>query len=468
MLPNNTPKDGDQKINESANQSDSEMVKETKEELLQSLIDLGASQEKIDEMRKSMETEKTVPVKKDGVETKIEDTSNSSKAPETADKKEDPNFITKPAETKFTSYEEYEAEQELYKVFEEDKQKEEEALALKKKRRLEAEREAKFKTDLENFLLDSGVTWATEVDKQADLWIWEKFGKFKRTEAKDSDDAKVHIEFESPEKNVYWSNATMKKEHADKLMKADKEEPQYMLGKELLALQEKVRKETGELVQPEPNDNANVYIHRLMNELEEYKKANKENEEYQNSLDKPEEKTVQGIKIKEWENAIDFMLKQKGFNFESYSDREKEAKLQQLFGHNNEEIKFIESLKKNGKVIRMDYFRDLPTWIIVEKIPARYFFDFKDVKMADGSKLSKEDINTLFISGVLKEEIILSGNEKITGYSFVRLEELEQIADELSKLSETSPRPIGYETIEQFVTRITKGVRKYNKFKLSV
>ena len=147
---------------------------------------------------------------------------------------------------------------------------------------------------------------------------------------------------------------------------------------------------------------------------------------------------------------MDYMFKEKNLNFDLDEDREKESRLQQLFGRNKEETKYIEFLNKETKVIKMDYFRDLPTWQLIEKMPAKYFFDFKDVKNTDGTDYSLEDIDTLFKSGILKEEIALVEDKMTTNYSFTR-------KDDLIKISEKAKiQPEENETIEQYIARTVK------------
>lgn len=439
MPPTNTSNNNQTPIDKPENQT----IKETKEALLQSVIDLGANPDKVEAIKKSMGGEISPQAE---VET-----------PKNEPTKITPSVNTESNNQEFTSYDKYTKERELLKVFEDT---DKENTPVENPNSDDIDHKA-FKGELEKFLVENGKSWASETDKKAELWIWEKFGKFKKTEAKDSSDAKIHIEFEKPDKNPYWGNATLAKEHASILMSAEKDTPGYMIGKELLALKTDIKRKIGFEVNPEPNDNADVYVHRLMHKLQEHKKS---------ILSQPESKPkkkiiteIHGIKIKNWNEAMDFMFRERGITFDAFNKHEKESKLQQIFGHNKEEIQYIESIGKPTKVIKMDYFRDLPEWSIIEKIPAKYFFDFKNVKLSDGKILLQTDIDTLFKAGVLKDEVVVSDKEITHNYSLNRKNELEEISEIYQPNSPLS-KPFDYENIEQYIERLTKDAEKDNNF----
>lgn len=440
MPPTNTSNNNQTSIDKKQDES----IKATKEALLQSVIDLGASSNKVEAIKKSM-----------GEETSKQ---NMTETPKEEALTKAPNINTEVKSEDFTSYDKYQKERELLRIFEDIDNKERSSVENLDPNDIDHK---VFKGELEKFLVENGKSWASETDKKAELWIWEKFGKFKKTEAKDSSDAKIHIEFEKPDKNPYWGNATLAKEHASILMSAEKDTPGYMIGKELLVLQADIRRKIGLDINPEPNDNADVYVHRLMHKLQEHKKS---------MLSQPENKPKQeaiteihGIKIKDWNDAMDYMFRERGITFDAFNKHEKESRLQQIFGYNKVEIQYIESIGKPSKVIKMDYFRDLPEWQIIEKIPAKYFFNFKNVKLSDGKILLQADIDTLFKAGILKDEIVVSDKEITHNYSLTRKNELEEIQKIYQPNSPVS-EPYDYENIEQYIERVTKDAQKDNNF----
>lgn len=172
-------------------------------------------------------------------------------------------------------------------------------------------------------------------------------------------------------------------------------------------------------------------------------------------IDQPDHKTINGIKNENWNTATDEMFKSKGKVFSSPDEYEKEDTMQRLVGHGEQKIEYVPTIDKNAQVIKMDYFRDTEEWDTVKKIPAKYFFDFKEVR-ADGAPLPQEDIDKLLKAGIIKQS---SG-----GYEFTNKGELERISNVYKEYTPKAERglhndmPIGDENLESYIGRMTRVV----------
>ena len=188
------------------------------------------------------------------------------------------------------------------------------------------------------------------------------------------------------------------------------------------------------------------------------------------------DQTESGINYNDWNTANDNMFEQKGLNFDSYEDFNKERELQELFGVNNHtnvpaKIVYDNALGKNVEIpkhvsISQEYFRDMPTWKIIEKVPAKYFMqeDF-----LNGNNISQENLNALVRKGIISQN-------PLTGtYSFSHRNEIERLSSTYKELVSSrdykkfidkveytlgNEKPIGNENMETYIKRITAKIYK--------
>lgn len=197
-------------------------------------------------------------------------------------------------------------------------------------------------------------------------------------------------------------------------------------------------------------------------------------------IDKAEYPTLDqvedGVDYNDWNTANDNMFEQKGLEFNSYEDFSKERELQELFGTNTytenpAKIVYDQNLGRNVEIpkhvsITQEYFRDMPEWKSVEKIPAKYFFqdDF-----LNGNKVPQADLDALVKKGIITQN-------PLTGtYSFSHRNEIERMSAMYKKLVSSkdyekfidkveyklgNDRPIGNENMETYIKRITAKVYK--------
>jgi len=172
---------------------------------------------------------------------------------------------------------------------------------------------------------------------------------------------------------------------------------------------------------------------------------------------KPVDETINGIEYNKWNDATDYTLKAKNIKFDSYESYEKERELQALFGEGKEVI------RGGNKFIDMDYFRETPEWKIVNKIPAKYFFDFENAKEIVGNKLvdiPKVDLDKLIESGIIEDQVVEINGVPTHSYTFVNRTELLRLSDTYEQWNSEYARPVGNETIERYVARITRDVHQ--------
>lgn len=182
-------------------------------------------------------------------------------------------------------------------------------------------------------------------------------------------------------------------------------------------------------------------------------------------IDRPDVEKINGIENRAWNKAADHMFKVKNVEFDSYEGYEKEDELQRLLGNAEQKVEYVESLDKNAEVINMEYFRETPEWPTVNKIPAKYFFDFKDAKFIDGSNIPQEDLDKLVDGGILQKSVVTNPDEAtVSTYSFTNREELERLSKTYREILPEkeielgNDKPIGNETLEKYVGRMTKRV----------
>lgn len=188
------------------------------------------------------------------------------------------------------------------------------------------------------------------------------------------------------------------------------------------------------------------------------------------------DQTEDGVDYNDWNTANDNMFKQKGLEFNSYEDFNKERELQELFGvntptENPAKIVYDQNLGRNVEIpkhvsITQEYFRDMPEWKTVEKIPAKYFFqdDF-----LNGNKLPQAELDALVRKGIISQN-------PLTGtYSFSHRNEIERMSAMYKKLVSSkdyekfidkvehtlgNEKPIGNENMETYIKRITAKIYK--------
>lgn len=197
-------------------------------------------------------------------------------------------------------------------------------------------------------------------------------------------------------------------------------------------------------------------------------------------IDKAEYPTLDqkenGVDYNDWNTANDAMFEQRGLEFNSYEDFSKERELQELFGTNTytenpSKIVYDQTLGRNVEIpkhvsITQEYFRDMPEWKTVEKIPAKYFFqdDF-----LNGNRLPQADLDALVKKGIITQN-------PLTGtYSFSHRNEIERLSAMYKKLVSSkdyekfidkveyklgNDRPIGNENMETYIKRITSKIYK--------
>jgi hypothetical protein len=168
-------------------------------------------------------------------------------------------------------------------------------------------------------------------------------------------------------------------------------------------------------------------------------------------MDRPDSNTIDGIPYKEWNEATDNMFEDRGIKFESYAEYEKEKELQEFFGKGSHGIRYNPIEDKNVEGTNMKYFREGKEWSTVNKIPAKYFFDFSQ------ANLSPEDTKILVDAGVLKTNVTAMGDYS---YSFAHQDELMRMAKVYDKFDPLNSKPIGNESIEKYIGRITKELHK--------
>jgi hypothetical protein len=189
----------------------------------------------------------------------------------------------------------------------------------------------------------------------------------------------------------------------------------------------------------------------------------KENIEYE----RPDSDMINGMSHEECHKASDDLFEKNHFPFTSYDQYQKESMLQEMFGHGSKAIKEVanpDGTIRNARVYTMEYFKKAPEWATVEKIPAKYLFDFSNPTMINGSEIPKDQLESLVSSGTLKDL-----TPDATGphtYEFAHKDELEK----LSKLYRAvtpkqdqilgNDKPIGDENVESYMARIAKRIHK--------
>ncbi len=193
-------------------------------------------------------------------------------------------------------------------------------------------------------------------------------------------------------------------------------------------------------------------------------------------IEKPLGKTIDGIEYKNLNKAIDYSFEKRNIKFDSYNEYNKEHELQELFGQAKQVTRYDPTLDKNTEFIDVYEFRKMKEWNIINKIPAKYFFDFSDVKEISGDKIiniPQTDIDALIKRGIIiKNQIVDSNGTSTFNYTFSHKDKLLQLAKIYKKiLSEKdialgNEMPLitnnGEENIESYIRRITRRVYETN------
>ncbi|MCE9517900.1 hypothetical protein K8Q96_02785 [Candidatus Nomurabacteria bacterium] len=188
-------------------------------------------------------------------------------------------------------------------------------------------------------------------------------------------------------------------------------------------------------------------------------------------IEKPDTESIQNMSHENWNNYSDNLFKNKELKFEDYAEYEKETQLQKLFGTGEEGIIHDSIENKNIQGANMTYFRDQPIWPTVEKIPAKYLFNFDEAMTADESKVSQEQLQLLMKAGILNENHEFVNKQALNKLTEVYTKSVEYDTtnsnphinqDTFKKLVEMNSKPFDNETIEKYVKRITEKVHQTN------
>lgn len=171
-------------------------------------------------------------------------------------------------------------------------------------------------------------------------------------------------------------------------------------------------------------------------------------------IDKPESPIVENnVGYREWNAATNDMLAEKEVNLDNYADYEKERELQQLFGHAEHKIQYVEKFDKNMEGTEMYYYKELPEWKTIDKIPARYFFDMENAKPS----IPDADWKKLVETGVVRQSVDNMGN---THYAFANERELKRLATVYNKVDPLNSMPHDNESMEKYIARITRDLHQ--------
>jgi hypothetical protein len=174
-------------------------------------------------------------------------------------------------------------------------------------------------------------------------------------------------------------------------------------------------------------------------------------------------KTINGVETEEWNKTADKIFEEQKVTFKTYEEYEKEDELQRLFGKGEQHVRYVPEIDKNAEVVDMQYFRKLPEWNIVEKIPAKNFFDdFTDPHYVDGTNIPQSDLDALVKAGVLKQNAEVINGQRVYSYVFSNKAELNRISEFYGQkgIEPLNKYPIENESIEKYVARVTRSVNQ--------
>jgi hypothetical protein len=171
-------------------------------------------------------------------------------------------------------------------------------------------------------------------------------------------------------------------------------------------------------------------------------------------LDRPNTEYVNGMRTEEWNKYTDDMFREKGVKFDDYADYEKEKQLQEFFGHGEKGVMYDQELDKNVEGAHMYYYKETPEWQTVKNIPAKDFFDFNQNELV---KNNPEKLNELIKGGIIEDKVSRSG---VHNYSFTHEKELKRLAEVYAEKDPLNAAPIGNESMERYIGRITRDLHK--------
>ncbi len=169
-------------------------------------------------------------------------------------------------------------------------------------------------------------------------------------------------------------------------------------------------------------------------------------------IDKPTYVETNGVENNKWNNAVDNTFEQKKLDFASYDEYEKERTMQTLLGNGQTGNMYDKELDKVVEATALDYYREQPEWKIVNKIPAKDFFDMNN------AQVSTEEMQTLINKGIVVGTQNSAG--AITDLSFKNEEELVRMSKLYEKIDPLNAKPIGDEPLEKYITRITRDIHR--------
>ncbi len=335
---------------------------------------------------------------------------------------------------------------------------------------------AEFEREVEHYLRQvKNVSWESKASHDADMWKWEKFGGFERIP---QPDGTFKLHFIEPESNPYLVAVQGSGATAEDLMMADASSPQFIVGKELLALREEVLQKTGVAINPNPGESMDAYTKRAFSALtgegvpgpssltphteteqlrasqtntetaentaetagsfnpyksREYIENGKDIEKMSDArkiftsqprnvvLNTPET-TTHGTNHYNWNKETEKVFETEKVSFSSFDEFEKERTLQNLFAH---------SEQREGNALVMDYFREQKDWNTIQKIPAGAFIENDTITLANGEV-----------------------------YRFENRAQLLRLRDAYMSINPRTANPFPNETIEQYVGRLTKTVHQ--------
>ncbi len=174
---------------------------------------------------------------------------------------------------------------------------------------------------------------------------------------------------------------------------------------------------------------------------------------------------VNGVAWNKWNESTDDLFENgKHLQFDTYSEYEKEKVLQQLFGRGYSGVEYVESLGKNAPVVNMEYFRESPAWKLVEKMPARYFFnDFKDTLGETANPMMPKEIPELVKLGLVRDNLVTTPyGEQIHSFTFHNRDELYRLSRAYARIDPLNAQPFKDETMNHYVGRMMKGLNQAN------
>ncbi len=165
---------------------------------------------------------------------------------------------------------------------------------------------------------------------------------------------------------------------------------------------------------------------------------------------------INDLPYKDVHKAIDYNFDQNNVKFKSYEMYEREREMQLLFGKN--------FYNTDTETIRVHYFRSMPEWNILKKIPAKYFFeDLATAKSLSGTTLTnipQADLDKLVRAGIVTDQVDEIEGVLTHRYVLANQTELLRLSDIYEKSGLSNPRPLDNETIANYMNRVMSKVHE--------